>query len=243
MRHFAKAGQDGHTAQRLLDAAAQEFALHGYAAARIRDIVDAAGVNLAAVNYHFGGKEGLYRATLAMLAQRSQEDLPGASTGWGDLAPEAQLHAFVRAMLVRLLGAAQASPAARLEARELLDPTPAFGTMLEELSGPPWTRLTEIVAALLGPQASREELALATFSIAGQWSPFLFGRRVLEDRFPDLARCPDLVDRLARHIVAFSLAALGSPKVPPMATGNVTSVTGHESAARAPRARRSVGRP
>jgi len=50
--------------RRLLEAASEEFARHGYAGARIRHIVDAARVNLAAVNYYFGGKEGLYLAVL-----------------------------------------------------------------------------------------------------------------------------------------------------------------------------------
>ncbi|MGI9178337.1 MAG: TetR/AcrR family transcriptional regulator [Pirellulales bacterium] len=44
---------------RILSAAGQEFAEHGYEAATVRDICTAAGVNVAAVNYYFGDKRRL----------------------------------------------------------------------------------------------------------------------------------------------------------------------------------------
>ena len=51
-------------------------------------------------------------------------------------------------------------------------------------------------------------MALASLSVAGQWVFFLFGRRMFELQFPDLAGNPDLVDELADHIAAFSIAAI-----------------------------------
>lgn len=45
--------------QRLMDASEQLFAEHGWNAVSIRTIVAAAGVNLAALHYHFGSKEQL----------------------------------------------------------------------------------------------------------------------------------------------------------------------------------------
>jgi AcrR family transcriptional regulator len=50
------------TKERILDAAEAVFAEQGYAGASLRAITGAAEVNLAAVHYHFGSKEGLYRA-------------------------------------------------------------------------------------------------------------------------------------------------------------------------------------
>ncbi len=146
-----KSGHDTATVQRLLDSAAHEFARHGYAATRVRDIVDAAGVNLAAVNYHFGGKEGLYRATLAMLASRARDDVPTDSPEMRLLPPEEQLRGFARATLLRYLGQGQASAGSRIMAHELLDPTPAFEATMRTASRPQWARLIEIVSALIGP--------------------------------------------------------------------------------------------
>ena len=49
------------TRSRILDVAERAFMAHGYDATSMRMITSAAEVNLAAVNYHFGSKEGLLR--------------------------------------------------------------------------------------------------------------------------------------------------------------------------------------
>ena len=208
MPPFGRSGQDSVTAQRLLDAAAHEFARHGYVATRIRDIVDAAGANLAAVNYHFGGKEGLYQATLAQLARAARDDDAVDSPELRAMPPEDQLRAFARVMLMRYLGAGPVSPLSRMIAPELLAPTPAIGQILTAVSGPQWARLAEIVRAILGPLASEDDVTLASFSAASQWAFLLFGRRLFEFQSPALASAPGLVDRLADHIASSSIAAM-----------------------------------
>jgi AcrR family transcriptional regulator len=52
------------TKDQILDAAEKLFAEVGFGAASVREITHEAGVNLAAVNYHFGSKEGLVRAVV-----------------------------------------------------------------------------------------------------------------------------------------------------------------------------------
>ena len=54
--------EDKHeTKQRLLDAAEVLFAEKGFDGVSIRELAAAADVNVAAVNYHFQGKQNLYR--------------------------------------------------------------------------------------------------------------------------------------------------------------------------------------
>lgn len=53
--------------QRLVEAAAEVFARKGFEAATVRDITDAVGANVAAVNYHFGSKAGLLRSVLTWM--------------------------------------------------------------------------------------------------------------------------------------------------------------------------------
>src|SRR5438132_11926503 len=52
------------TKTRILDAAERLFVEHGFEATSLRQLTAAAGVNLAAVNYHFGSKEELFQAVL-----------------------------------------------------------------------------------------------------------------------------------------------------------------------------------
>ena len=59
-----KAAEVGDTKSRILDAAEELFMEHGFEATSLRLITTAAGVNLAAVNYHFGSKEELFQAVL-----------------------------------------------------------------------------------------------------------------------------------------------------------------------------------
>lgn len=52
------------TRERILDAGEALFAEHGFAGASVRAVTAAAGTNLNAINYHFGSKEGLFRAVV-----------------------------------------------------------------------------------------------------------------------------------------------------------------------------------
>jgi len=82
-----KTGKD-----RILDAAEQLFARHGFYGVSVRDITDAAGVDVALVNYHFGSKRELFTAVfqrraellnperLARLEEVRRAALPGVAT-------------------------------------------------------------------------------------------------------------------------------------------------------------------
>jgi len=61
------------TSERLLAAAADLFARHGYDGTSIRDIATAADVNVAAINYHFQGKENLYHEVLRRVVEGKRD--------------------------------------------------------------------------------------------------------------------------------------------------------------------------
>ncbi len=77
---------------RILDAAEQLFARHGFYGVSVRDITKAADVDVALVSYHFGGKRELFAAVfqrraeqlnperLAMLENVRRAALPGIPT-------------------------------------------------------------------------------------------------------------------------------------------------------------------
>ena len=53
----------------LIGAALTVFAQKGYEGATVKDLADAAGVNVSLVSYHFGGKENLYRACVSTFGE------------------------------------------------------------------------------------------------------------------------------------------------------------------------------
>ncbi|MGE5344553.1 MAG: TetR/AcrR family transcriptional regulator [Acidithiobacillales bacterium] len=57
-------GNPAETRREILRAAEESFAAAGFAGATTRQVAAKAGVNVATLHYHFGNKEGLYRAVL-----------------------------------------------------------------------------------------------------------------------------------------------------------------------------------
>src|ERR1700757_4388292 len=93
-----------HAATRahLLEAAGEGFAEVGFRSATVREICQRAGANIAAVNYHFGDKEQLYRAVLQETYRAAVAKYP-ADLGLSSRAtPEERLRAFVYSFLMRI---------------------------------------------------------------------------------------------------------------------------------------------
>jgi AcrR family transcriptional regulator len=63
--------------QRLIDAALEIFGEFGFDGSSTRMLADKAGANLAAIPYHFGSKEGLYRAAAEYIVERITDQTTG----------------------------------------------------------------------------------------------------------------------------------------------------------------------
>jgi TetR/AcrR family transcriptional regulator, regulator of cefoperazone and chloramphenicol sensitivity len=126
-RAIAAVDPDVRTRERLLQAAEVLFARQGYGGTSVRAITTLARCNLAAINYHFGSKAGLYRrmfeSLLARLRDRRDRDLRGALE---QLGAEADLEAFLRIFtgkfLESYLDEREGRRLMQLFSRELLDP-------------------------------------------------------------------------------------------------------------------------
>ena len=86
------------TKERILTAAEELFARHGFQGASLRQVTAAANVNLAAVNYHFGSKDNLinevFRRRLDELTERRLSALESASSD-----PNASLESIIEAFV------------------------------------------------------------------------------------------------------------------------------------------------
>ncbi len=193
------------TAAAVLAAATEEFAAHGFYLTRVRNIATRAGANVAAISYHFGGKQELYLEVLRRQAQRRIEryPIPPADA----VAPETALRSAITAILSRFLAADDSAVVPKLFVRELAAPTPALATMIEDVIRPQFSALSAIVAQLLGPVADTVLVQRSAFSIVSQCIFYLFGRPIVEVLSPQTLS-GDAVERLAHHITGFSLGGL-----------------------------------
>ena len=87
------------TRERIIKAAVQLFAQKGYDGASIRTIVAKARVNQAAINYHFAGKDGLYRAVLGVAFRAMTEHQVAEAENLKAMSREEALRQFVRRQL------------------------------------------------------------------------------------------------------------------------------------------------
>ena len=197
----------GDTRERLLEAGGAVFSEVGFRAATVRDIVQRAGANLSAVNYHFGDKEGLYAAVLQHFAKESLDKHPPHGGLHPNAPPEEQLRAFVRSFLLRIFDQGHQAVHGKMMAREMIEPTAALGRIIEQIIRPLYGRLCALVRALAASGVTGPQVESAAKSIVGQClfykhcAPVI---RHLEGRLPDLRD----IDAVADHIVAFSVAGI-----------------------------------
>jgi AcrR family transcriptional regulator len=151
------------TPGRILDAAERLFVEHGYDGTSSRMITAAARVNLAAVNYHFGGKAGLFQAMLARRLDALHEERLGlleaelASAAGRPLACERILAAlFIPALALARDAGRGGLDFLRLLGRAYVDPSPALRAFLSERYAPSIARFKDAFAHALPHIAPRE---------------------------------------------------------------------------------------
>ncbi len=194
------------TRRRLLEAAGEVFADKGYRAATIREICRRAKANIAAVNYYFGDKQGLYVAVVGY-AHGKEEGLPLPECD-SIAPPEDRLRGFIEQVLSTHFEEKGPPWRARLMIREMAEPTEACAALVDAYVRPRAELLHEILGELLPPETSEADRHLVAFSIVGQCLFHRARNPVAEMLSNGLSRQFD-VKRLADHITRFTLAALG----------------------------------
>jgi TetR/AcrR family transcriptional regulator, regulator of cefoperazone and chloramphenicol sensitivity len=190
------------TRAKLLEAAAQVFADRGYYNATIREICRRAGANVAAVNYTFGDKLGLYSEVLRQVFRTAEIALLTAELDSAH-SPEELLRRVVQARLRSLCGRSDVH--FRIVMHEFSEPTPAMARVLEGIR-PAYERTCQALSALLGLPSDHEKTRLCHNSIIGQILFYAVARPVLARLQPDFKLTPEQLERVAEHIVDFSLA-------------------------------------
>jgi len=194
------------TRSKLLHAAGEIFADRGFHKATVREITERAGVNIAAINYHFRDKAELYRAVLNECHCTAQAIVVPFRPA--DAAPEDRLRFFIDDFLHRLLHPDRPKWHGLLMAREMTEPTGALDILVEESIRPRARELEQIVMELTHGRVSQDRVWMLCFSVVSQCLFYLHDRPLIERLHPNLATHPPTIEQLVDHISAFSLAAI-----------------------------------
>ena len=168
-------GED--TRRRILETALDLFAAQGYEGASTRQIAEGAGVNLPAIQYYFGNKEGLYRAVIeditadtdqhmASLAPRVQAALDAPETPREELA--ALLCEMLETFVVLVTSGTQVESRRLIFARAEIEETPGLDILHENGMRQIFNPCLNLFARLHGKSAADQEMTFRTMALIGQ---------------------------------------------------------------------------
>jgi AcrR family transcriptional regulator len=201
------------TRARLIDAAGEVFSEHGFQAATVREICSRAGANVAAVNYHFGDKMGLYDAVLRESLCVAAHENVRAVAEQSD-SPEHALRLMIAGMLRRMsivnhpMVSQRGAWHIRIMAHEMARPTEGLDRVIDRVIGPNYGVMRKIVAGIIGFPPEHEMTRLCAHSVIGQVVHYAHARPVIARLWPELTMTEDQIDLIAEHITGFSLAGL-----------------------------------
>ncbi|HYM01755.1 MAG TPA: CerR family C-terminal domain-containing protein [Stellaceae bacterium] len=165
------------TRRRILDTAIEVFGTYEYDGASTRMLAERAGVNLPAIQYYFGSKEGLYRAAIAQIIGDIEDRMApvaarvAAALSDGVLERRGVLdllHLLLATFAELVLSGDQPEARKRLLVRAEADGSsalePLHASMAANVVGP----ARALVGRLIGRAADDERTALRTLAILGQ---------------------------------------------------------------------------
>jgi TetR/AcrR family transcriptional regulator, regulator of cefoperazone and chloramphenicol sensitivity len=201
--------KDGRqTARRLLIAAADVFANKAYRCATISEICHLAGVNVAAINYHFQDKETLYAEAWRYAFSESLKSFPPDGGIPADAAPEERLEGQIRSFLQRITD--ENNKEFWIGQKELASPTGLLREVMSRSIAPLIETMGQVIRELLGPYEAESRVYFAVLSIISQCSgPMAVRKHHMAAGEQDSGRAYfQNIDEYIEHVVRFSLGAL-----------------------------------
>jgi TetR/AcrR family transcriptional regulator, regulator of cefoperazone and chloramphenicol sensitivity len=176
---------------RLLDAAAEIFGTYNLEGATTRQLAERAGVNQAAIPYYFGGKEGLYLATIehffsvhapkiGSVVGEIESKLATKDVDQGDAL--SLLKKLLETMLEVLLRQQNNHSFGRIIIREQMKPTKAFDLIYERVIRHVHQTISTLLAIILDREPDDRSVIFRAQMIVGQILVFLSGRETIRRR-------------------------------------------------------------
>jgi len=198
------------TREKLLDAAEALFLKKGYGKVNVRELTEAAGVNIASVNYHFKGKRKLYREVLRRkfsdIAKRKIAALKMVINDQEIPDLRKVIEIYVSEFLGNVLTYKDAECFLQLISREMSHNAIAKDVLIKELITPVHKVFTEAIRRAQ-PQIPDEKITLCISSINGQVIHFCRARDSIE-KIGGRKYDKEFLEYIVEHITDFSLKGI-----------------------------------
>ncbi|WP_419786647.1 TetR/AcrR family transcriptional regulator [Pseudodesulfovibrio sp.] len=189
-KNLSRKAQGEETRATLLAVGSRLFAQRGYDGVSMRTLANEAGVNLATVSYHFGGKSGLYQAILQRIITYRDDIFPKIddirerlAVAGSSIPGKCQvLDWFIDQLVRNLLGNSNMTWAAFLVSRELAQPSEWFEELANDFFAPSLDVLCTMAAGTLPEGSSREDIILTAHAIISIILKLLEGQALIPRR-------------------------------------------------------------
>ena len=196
---------DGEASRcRLLQAAVRLFAECGFSRASTRQIAAAANVNIGAISYYFGDKEGLYKAAFTEPMGSAKDDIPLFADPAMSL--RQALQGLYLGFAKPLKQDEQVQLCTRLHMREMVEPTGMWAHEIDSGIRPYQEALVQVLCRHLGLPEADDDLHRLAFSLVSQGVFLFMGRDVIQALRPQLLSTPEAIDAWASRMVDNALA-------------------------------------
>lgn len=196
------------TKDRLIQAAAPIFAEKGYRDTTVAEICEAAGANIAAVNYHFGDKESLYDAVWRHAFEVTADKFPLFGKLPDNPTLEDYLYSYAHALMCRIFNDDEPGLFPKLLHLEMSNPTLALDRIGQEVLFPQKQFIGKEIHTFLEPLLTEDEIQLCIYSVVGQCAFYNFSRPLRERILSGKNMNEKEIEKLARHIARFSIGGL-----------------------------------
>ena len=204
-----------NTHDRLLAFASEQFAENGFRNTRTQDICKVATANVAAVNYHFGGKEGLYRAVWDYAMENAIDESAGV-----DLSTDRDrewLYHYLRVCVLSVFDTGPSSILRRLIANEINDPSPISEEVLSEHLAPRIQDLETRLRRMMGANVTDFQVGCCILAIHSQFSALTINRSARRNLFRNDKPSADEAEHFTREICAFVMGGIRAIRGVPVA--------------------------
>jgi len=205
--------EDGATTKaQILEAAGAVFAEKGFDRATGKEIAERAGSNSAAVNYYYGGIEGLYADVLVEAHRRllTYDKLVALAESPGE--PTEKLKSLIGLIARRITGPGSSSWALRVLSREILSPSSVFPVLVKQEILPKKLVVTGIIGEILGRPHDDPAVTRCTLNIIAPFAMLLVGnRQIFTQVLPGFnSGEPEVQEQIVEHFQRFALAGLAA---------------------------------